>query len=102
MSNRKYRRAIERAEKKDKIHLTKSELERWKKKTADEYAKADIEVLMTIMAVALHRKHGWGLKRISDILAVIDEINGDLISGKVRIFDLMKELREEVGLEIKF
>ena len=56
---------------------------------------------LTMLAVALNRRHHWGEKRITDIITDIFQIADDVNTGKVTMQGLMKEIADNTGLIIR-
>lgn len=56
---------------------------------------------LTMMAVALNRRHKWGAKRITDIMTDIFQIADDVNNGVVTMQGLMKEIADNTGLIIR-
>jgi hypothetical protein len=49
------------------------------------------------IALALHRKHGWGYNRINDLFAESQTIWQECVDSEV---DMIKMCEEETGIEV--
>lgn len=87
---------------KDKILITPEELTEFKQKVRDEVSGYGTETLMTCFALAEHRIHGFGEKRIMKTLRYIEEVlMMDILNDKKTIEDYKQELVDETGLQIE-
>ena len=50
------------------------------------------------MAIALHRKYGWGFKRISDLFAESQEVWNECIQGDVSMVEMCER---ETGIDVR-
>ena len=50
------------------------------------------------IALALHRKHGWGYKRIGDLFGLSQEIWQECIDGDVNMIQLCEQ---ETGINVQ-
>lgn len=99
---RSERRNLERRDRiesrKGKLLVSKGDLNRMKTEYLNDVTKNNVEALMTCFALAEHRIHGFGEKRIMRTLQYIDEMMGDIINDRTNIDELKKELEEEAGI----
>lgn len=49
------------------------------------------------IAIALHRKHGWGFKRISDLFAESQEVWNECIQGDISMIEMCEK---ETGINV--
>lgn len=102
---RRERRLIERKnrieERKGKILVSREDLADIKRKITKDASSFSVEALMTCFALAEHRKHGFGAKRIARSLEYIDELMEKIINDEVTIDDYIRELEEETGVVVK-
>ena len=49
------------------------------------------------IAIALHRKHGWGFKRISDLFAESQDVWNECIQGDI---SMVKMCEKETGIDV--
>jgi flagellar biosynthesis/type III secretory pathway protein FliH len=54
--------------------------------------------LMAALALALHEKHGFGAKRVKEMLRAVDE----KVIFSLTSMELVQEVFDKLGLEIKF
>ena len=50
------------------------------------------------IALALHRKHGWGYQRINDLFCESQDIWNECIQGEVNMIQLCEQ---ETGIEVQ-
>lgn len=97
--NRAERRKAERNNK-NKISLTREELNSIKEHISDEASIASVDILMTCFALAEHRMYGFGKKRIKKSIDYIDELVEGIVNGDCTIEDYKKELKDEADVTI--
>lgn len=97
--NRAERRKAERNNN-NKISMTIEELNSIKEHISDETSIASVDILMTCFALAEHRMHGFGKKRIKKSIDYIDELIEGIVNGESTIEDYKKELKEETDVTI--
>lgn len=103
--NRAERRKMEKEHRADisrnTVKVDRREIKAREEKLKDDLGTYYVETLMTCLAVAEHRMHGFGKKRILKTLQCIDDIMGEINSGNSTIDDLRQELLDEVGLSVR-
>jgi hypothetical protein len=103
--NRAERRKIEKEHRADisrnTVRVDRREIKAREEKLKDDLGTYYVETLMTCLAVAEHRMHGFGKKRILKTLQCIDDMMGEINSGDLTIDDLRQELSDEVGLSVR-
>ncbi len=67
------------------------------KKTATVNA---IRSAWVIMFTCLHDKEGWGKIRLKRLWNEVEELSDSVIKGYVSINDLMRTLKDEMGVEL--
>lgn len=96
------RRKIERTERienrKNKLLVTRKDLKDMRMSVSRDNAK----VLMACFALAEHRLYGYGRKRCIRTLNYVDEMMGDILDGTSSFDDYVNELRDDVGVVIKY
>jgi hypothetical protein len=84
-------------DKKNRISVTRDEL----KKLRDDISNYNVDSILTCVALAELELYGFGKTRILRTLNKMDEIFGDIASGKSTIDDLKKRLIEKTSIVIK-
>lgn len=99
------RRRLERRnrieDRKDKLYMSRDEINRMKDEIAAVASEYNVENLMTCFALAEHRLYGFGQKRILRTLQYIDELMGPIADGTATIEDYKKELEREGNVVIR-
>ena len=102
--NRAERRKAERNNKRDirknEVRLTEEELNEIKERVSDAASITSVDILMTCFALAEHRMHGFGKKRIRKTIDYIDELVEGIVNGDSTIDEYKKELKEEADVTI--
>lgn len=62
----------------------------------------DIDILMTCFALAEHKMHGFGRKRISKTINCVCEMMDDILTDKATIEDYKKILEEKAKVRLSF
>lgn len=88
-------------ERKGKILISKDDLKDIKKEITQDATDYTVESLMTCFALALHRKYGFGAKRIGRALEYVDKLMEDIINDKATMEDYMRDLEKETGVVVK-
>ena len=96
------RRKIERTERiekrKNKLLVTRKDL----KDMRMSVSRDNVKVLRACFALAEHRLYGYGRKRCIRTLNYVDEMMGDILDGTSSFDDYVNELRDDVGVVIKY
>lgn len=101
-AERRMRERLERLEnKKNQVVIDKHELAKLKKDISNKASTFSTEALMTCFALAEHRIHKFGSKRITKTLEYVDELMSAIENGDKTMFDYFEELEEETGIEVK-
>ena len=99
------RRRAERAnrieERKGKILMSKQDLGKMQDSIRQDISNFNVEVILTCLALALHRKFKFGSKRIMRVLNYIDELMGGIVDDIYTVDDYKQQLKEETGVVIK-
>lgn len=99
--NRAERRKIERKEKHGKgVTLSKNELNSIKEQISDRASITTVDILMVCFALAEHRVHKFGKKRIKKTIDYIDSLVEDIVNGNATLEDYKKALKEEADVTI--
>jgi hypothetical protein len=99
--NRAERRKIERKEKHGKgVTLSKNELNSIKEQISDRASITTVDILMVCFALAEHRVHKFGKKRIKKTIDYIDSLVEMIVNGEATIEDYKRELKEETNVTI--
>lgn len=85
---------------KDKILMTPEELGKFKQNVRDQVSGYGTETLMTCFALAEHRVHGFGEKRLLKTLNYIETLMADILDDKYTIEDYKQMLTDETGIVI--
>jgi len=62
----------------------------------------DVDALMTCFALAEHKVHGFGRKRISKTISAVCEMMDDILTDKATIEDYKKILEEKAKVRLSF
>ena len=101
-AERRMRERMERIEnKKNQVVLDKYELAKIKKDISDKASTFSTEALMSCFALAEHRIHRFGSKRITKTLEYVDELMGAIENGSKTMEDYFQELEDETGIEVR-
>lgn len=96
------RRRLERTERienrKSKLLVTRKDL----KDMRMSVSRDNVKVLMACFALAEHRLYGYGRKRCVRTLNYVDKMMGDILDGTSSFDDYINELRDDVGVIIKY
>lgn len=96
------RRKIERTERienrKNKLLVTRKDLKDMRMSVSQD----NVKVLMACFALAEHRLYGYGRKRCVKTLNYVDKMMGDILDGTSSFDDYVNELRDDVGVVIKY
>lgn len=87
-------------DRKNKILVTREELNKIKEEFSYKASGYSTVNLMTCFALTLSRK-GFDEDDISESLQCIDTLMGDILSGKHTMEDYIKELEDSTGIIIK-
>lgn len=98
---RKWERHNRIEDRKDKLYMSRDEINRLKEEIAATASEYNVENLMTCFALAEHRLYGFGQKRILRTLQYIDELMGPIAEGTATIEDYKKDLEREANVVIK-
>lgn len=102
--NRAERRKAERNNKRDirknEVRLTEEELNEIKERVSDAASITSVDILMTCFALAEHRMHGFGKKRIKRTIDYIDDLVEGIVNGDSTIDEYKKELKEETDITV--
>ena len=60
-----------------------------------------VEAMMVCMALGLHREFGFGQDRCLRALRAVDALMDPWIRGECDLKDLRRQVREEIGIEIR-
>lgn len=100
--NRSQRRKAEKEKRRNEIRLTPDRIQEIKQDVTQKAIDRASEDLMTCFMWALHKRHGFGAKRIFEILTVIDDEMGKVNADPDYIDELKQKLKDEVGVIIKY
>ena len=99
------RRQLERRnrieDRKNKILMTRADINRIKQEISTVASEYNVENLMTCFALAEHRLYGFGQKRILRTLQYIDELMGPIAEETASVEDYKKELEKECNVVIR-
>ena len=97
---RRSERRVRIDDRKNKILVTREELNKIKEELSYKASGYSTENLMTCFALTLSRK-GFDEDDIAESLQCIDTLMGDILSGKHTMEDYIKELEDSTGIIIK-
>lgn len=101
-AERRRRERMERIEnKKNEVVLTRQDIAKMKSDISQRVSAFSTESLMTCFALAEHRLHGHGYKRILKTINYVDELMNDILTGDALMEDYTKQLEEETGVVIQ-
>lgn len=102
---RKLKRKLERnkriAEKKESVQMTYQELNDLKRKTAEDQNAYTVDNMCMLFALAEHRIHKFGYKRIFRTLNYIETLMDPIIKGEKTFEEYAKELEEETKIKVR-
>ena len=81
-----------------RVTLSKEELDSIRTRASNNASKYTVDTLMICFALAEHRMHGFGKKRIQKTIDYIDELVGEIINDKSTLDDYVNQLKEETGI----
>ena len=88
--------------KKGNISISPADLKKHERMIADKIARFDVELMQTCFALVLHDSYGADEDEIVDRLHDIDNLFGQILEGYITADDLVAELYEKTGLQVKF
>lgn len=88
-------------DRKNKVLLTREDINKMKADITYEAAGYNTEALMTCFALVLYRVHGFKQKRIAKTLEYIDSLMTDILTNKATMDDYIKELEDETSVIVK-
>ena len=88
-------------DRKNKVLLTREDINKMKEDITYEAAGYHAEALMTCFALSLKRLYGFGPKRIGNVLEYIDGLMSGLLDDSASIEQYKKELENETGVIVK-
>ena len=100
--NRSQRRRAEKERRRNEIRLTPDRIKEIKQDVTQKAINQASEDLMTCFIWALHKRDGFGAKRIFEVLYVIDEEMGKVNADPDYMDELKQKLKDEVGVIIKY
>lgn len=102
--NRAERRRIDRNKSREPrqrgVRLTAEDINNIKERISDEASIATVDTLMTCFALAEHRVHKFGKKRLKRTIDYIDSLVDAMVIGKATLEDYKNALKEEADVTI--
>lgn len=88
-------------ERKEKVLVSRDDIQAMKKRATKKALEFNGEILMTCFALALHRSEGFGYKRIFRVLTYLDSLMDPVEKGEMSIEDYIQILEDETGIVVK-
>lgn len=98
---RKAERRLRIDSRKDKILISRKDLNEMRRDIADNISEYSVGALLTCFALTERKLYGFGSKRIMRTLEHVDELFGKIINGEVTMDEYAQKLEDEVGIAIR-